>query len=100
MLRADGESEMNPSEQHNGKVGTTHERLSHLGCKGEKAVGSKEPFFSQHRLYSVLLGCVFSLSPQVQVWVPFLGDLGEEGHLCTFPSVLDTSVCVTNATSV
>lgn len=106
MLRADGEGKMNPSEQHNGKAGIAHEGLSHcsliayLGCRGRKQWAAKVPFCSQHRLCSVLMGCVSSQSPQVQVWVHFLGDLGEEGHLCTFSSVLDTSVCFTNATSV
>lgn len=70
-----------------------------LGMQVGKAVGSKEPFCSQHRLYSVLTGCVSSQSPQTQVRVPFLGVLGEEGHLCTFSCVPDTSVGVTSATS-
>lgn len=106
MLRADGEGKMNPSEQHNGKAGIAHEGLSHcsliayLGRRGEKAVGSQGTFlFSAQALLCASGMCLFS-SPQVQVWVPFLGDLGEEGHLYTFSSVLDTSVCFTNATSV
>lgn len=56
MLRADEEGKMNLSEQHNGEAGIAHEGLPHcsliadLGCRGEKAVGTTEPFCSHTAL--------------------------------------------------